>query len=369
MSGNCTPEEESLLESYMDGFELVDTPWTSELGDKKEIKRQILNRLHQKIDPENTAKPNIRFWIAAASVLFVLSASLIVWKLNRKPERQLTKAEPKAIKNDILPGGNKATLTLADGSVINLDNSKNGTLSNKNNIAVNKVADGQVIYNSTQVNSTAEVSNYNIISTPRGGQYTIILADGTKVWLNAATTLKFPAVFAGNERRVELNGEAYFEVAKNKAKPFKVSVNNMTVEVLGTHFNVMGYSDDNTTQTTLIEGSVKLTNGSNKAVLKPGEQGVLRKEQSVFNVQNVNTDDVVAWKNGYFTFKNEDIRVVMKKVSRWYDVDVVYHGNLGKKSFGGSVSRFENVSELLKTIELTGAVHFNVGGRRISVMP
>jgi ferric-dicitrate binding protein FerR (iron transport regulator) len=369
MSGNCTPEEESLLESYMDDFELIDTPWTSELGDKKEIKQQILNKLHQKIDPKHSVRLNSRFWIAAASLFFVLSASLVIWKINKIPDHQLVKAGPKVIKNDILPGGNKATLTLADGSVINLDNSKKGTLSNKNNVAVNKVSDGQIAYNSTQLNNTADVPNYNIISTPRGGQYTIILADGTKVWLNAATTLKFPAVFTGNERRVELNGEAYFEVAKNKAKPFKVLVNNMTVEVLGTHFNVMGYSDDNATQTTLIEGSVKLTNGNNKAVLKPGEQGVLGKEQNEFDVQNVNTDDVVAWKNGYFTFKNEDIRVVMKKVSRWYDVDVVYHGELGKKSFGGSVSRFENVSELLKTIELTGAIHFKVEGRRISVMP
>jgi transmembrane sensor len=328
------------LEQYIADFKLTDD-WQPEMGDRQQLKQQILNRLHDEIAPAKPKIFRIKYWAAAASVLLVLSAGLWVWQHRTPANLVAAQTSPKGLRNIILPGSNKATLTLADGSVLNLDISKKGTLSRQGNVAVNKTADGQLVYDTTKSNNHALVAGYNTVATPRGGQYQLVLADGTKVWLNAATTLKFPPVFAGKERRVELSGEAYFEVAKNKEKPFKVTVNGMAVEVLGTHFNIMGYNDDKTVQTTLLEGSVKLTSSSQTAMLVPGQQGTMANQQNTsFRVQNVNTDDAVAWKNGYFTFRNEDIAGVMKKVSRWYDVDINYRGNLANRTFGGSVSRF-----------------------------
>jgi transmembrane sensor len=181
--------------------------------------------------------------------------------------------------------------------------------------------------------------------------------------------LKYPTVFYGHERRVELSGEAYFEVAKNAAKPFKVSVNGINVQVLGTHFNIMGYNDEKEVKTTLLEGSVKLTNKNCTALLKPGEQGVLNHQQTAFNIENVDVDDVVAWKNGFFAFNNEDIQTIMKEISRWYDVDVEFPEKFKRRNFGGTVSRFKDVSQVLNALELTGSIHFKVEERRIIVMP
>jgi len=203
-----------------------------------------------------------------------------------------------------------------------------------------------------------------------GGEYQVVLADGTKVWLNALSSIRFPTSFKGSERKVEITGEAYFEVAKNARMPFRVIGGSQTVEVLGTHFNINAYPDESAVATTLLEGSVKVAMHDGQAkVLKPGEQALIFKENNSFRVKEVDAEDAVAWKNGYFQFNDDDLKTIMNQLSRWYNVEIVYQqANLDQK-FGGTISRSKNLSQVLRILELTGNVRFRVEGRRITVMP
>jgi transmembrane sensor len=367
MSGDCTPEEVAFLEEYRDNFQLKNLSWDAEMGDKQEVKRNILHNLNEKIH-NRAAKKFKGYWIAvAASVVFAIG---FLWMFEQKNYQKFDK-QAKTTQSggrQILPGFNKATLTLADGSNIDLNAARSGPLSKQGGALVGKTGNGKLIYDANPTDGNKGAVINNILTTPRGGQYQLVLSDGTKVWLNAASSLKFPAVFTGKERNVELIGEAYFEVAKNKNMPFKVSTGKLNIEVLGTHFNVSAYQDDDAIKTTLLEGSVKLTTANNKALLKPGEQATLGQQQHI-NIQSINTDEAVAWKNGYFVFNNENIQCIMKKISRWYDVEVVYSGKVDENDFGGTVSRFDSVNEVLRSLELTGTVHFKLDGRRITVMP
>lgn len=271
--------------------------------------------------------------------------------------------------NKISPGGNNAVLTLANGSKIILTKAKNGVLVSQANITVDKTADGKLVYNASGKKGEAASGGqpeYNTISTPNGGQYQVVLPDGTRVWLNAASSLKFPVVFTGKERNVELSGEGYFEVAKNKAMPFKVAINHSVVEVLGTHFNIMGYADEKSTNTTLLEGSVKITSGKEQKLIVPGEQARVNGE---IEVAKVNAMQAVEWKNGNFNFSHENIETIMRKVARWYNVSVQYQGNITNEGFVGTVPRSENITEVLNALELTGLVHFKIIERRVIVMP
>lgn len=366
-AGNCTAEELHLLEAYQDEFELARRVWSADMGDPEEVKAAIMSQLRAKMQPEPKVwQLNRVRWIAAASILLMLSAGLWFYRQSN-PVTSIT--EKRYVNNGpILPGGNKAILTLANGDQVDLDNAGKGLVSKQGNAAVTKSADGELIYQ-TAGNTINTVTSYNTITTPRGGQYQLILADGTQVWLNAASSLRYPTSFTGTERTVELKGEAYFEVAKDKGKPFKVLVNDMNVKVLGTHFDVMAYDDEEAIQTTLLEGSVQLTQGPAQTFLIPGQQGVLKKGAGVFQVRTVNLNDVVSWKNGVFVFDNENIQTIMRKVARWYNVDVEYKGDQTMQNFGGSVSRFDNIAYVLKTLELTGTIHFKIDGRRIIVMP
>ena len=367
LSGNCTPEEINQLEVYRDNFELKDLPWNDGMGNKEEVRLDILYNLNHNITtPKKSSK---RYWIAAAAVLiFALSLIWVTSHNAHNASTEIVKNSSLGIKGPVIPGNNKATLTLSDGSSIDLTDSKKGLLSKQGSVAVGKSGEGEIVYDAQQGEAKSPVTLYNMISTPRGGQYQVVLSDGTKVWLNAASSIKFPTVFTGHERKVELTGEAYFEVAKNKDMPFKVAVDHMSVEVLGTHFNVDAYKDEEVIKTTLLEGAVKLVTGDRQAFLKPGQQGVLNQQQS-FNIRSVNTEEAVAWKNGYFIFNNENIQGIMRKISRWYDVEVVYKGKVDEQDFGGTVSRFDSVTDVLKSLELTGTVHFKMEGRRIIVMP
>ena len=367
MSGDCTPEEVAFLEEYRDNFQLKNSPWDTEMGDKQEVKRAILHNLNEKI--HNRAAKNFKgYWIAAAaSVVFAIG---FLWMFEQKNYQKFDK-QAKTTQSGgrpVLPGFNKATLTLADGSNIDLNAARSGPLSKQGGVLVDKAGNGKLVYDANSANGDKGAALNNILTTPRGGQYQLVLSDGTKVWLNAASSLKFPAIFTGKERNVELVGEAYFEVAKNKNMPFRVSTGKLNIEVLGTHFNVSAYQDDDAIKTTLLEGSVKLTTANSQALLKPGEQATLGQQQRI-NIQSINTDEAVAWKNGYFVFNNENIQCIMKKISRWYDVEVVYSGKVDENDFGGTVSRFDSVNEVLRSLELTGTVHFKLDGRRITVMP
>lgn len=314
-----------------------------------------------------------RQWVrVAAAVLLCCCATAAYFIVNRHATQSGVVAgrrEFPAYKATILPGGNKATLKLAGGDVIVLDSAGNGLLGRSGNAAVRKTGSGQIVYNSL----AAGVSNtgpapVNVLTTPKGGTYQVTLSDGTKVWLNSASSLVFPAAFAGAERRVQLSGEAFFEVAKNKAVPFYVDVKETTIRVYGTQFNIDAYADEQTVKTTLVEGSVQVTKGGVHRMLVPGQQAVTRDALSSIAVGEVNVMNAMAWKNGYFVFDDENIHAIMTKVSRWYDVSVEYKGKFDNQKFGGSFYRYKSINELLHYLEKLGTVHFEISGRKITVI-
>ncbi|UKT65017.1 FecR family protein [Pedobacter mucosus] len=295
--------------------------------------------------------------VAAASVLIAVAAGVYYLAAQRSSPELVISTK------NIRPGFNQAILTLANGKKIPLKSAQAGSLSIQGNAVIKKAGDGTLIYDLRPGAPQGE-GGYNTIRTPRGGQYKIILSDGTSVWLNADSYLRFPSSFTGSERRVELSGEAYFEVAKNRQKPFIVTGKSQTVEVLGTHFDVSTYPGETISRTTLVEGSIKI-NG--KVTLKPGEQSRVRgKEIEVIAVDPANA---VAWKDGKFRFENENIKDIMREVSRWYDVEVSYQGEITHQEFSGSVSRFDEIAKVLDLLQSTNTVHFKAEGRRIIVMP
>lgn len=301
--------------------------------------------------------------IAIAASVCLICFSYYFIKQRTKPTLSNTVAKS----SKIVPGGNKAVLTLANGTTIILDSANNGILANQGNVQIYKSKNGQLVYDASK--ARAEDSRqlaYNTITTPRGGQYQVVLPDGSQVWLNAESSLKYPAHFNGSDRQVELNGEGYFEVAKDKHHPFKVSVNNMQVEVLGTHFNIMGYRDESATKTTLLEGSVKIIKGHKQQMIVPGQQAVV--DESI-RVAAVNVNEAVEWKNGNFNFSHEKLKSIMRKIARWYDVDVSYQTKTTTATFVGTIPRSQNITEVLKYLELTGLVHFKIEERRIITMP
>lgn len=309
--------------------------------------------------------------VAAASILLTLSAGGY-FILNKPAPRQIaeTVKQQGIAKNDVAPGGNKAILTLSNGTQIVLDSVANGALAQQGNTKIIKLDNGQLAYD--PLNQKPGEVLYNTISTPRGGQYQIVLSDGSRVWLNAASSLRFPASFTGKERKVELTGEGYFEVAKNTAMPFRVSVKGMQVEVLGTHFNVNAYDDEGSLATTLLEGSVKVENeksenpGFNVITLKSGEQANLSGDGKLKINHYVNTEEVIAWKDGNFDFNNTPVTDIMRQISRWYDMDVEYKGAIPTNRLTGKISRKVNLSQLMDMIQYTG-VNMEIKNKKITI--
>ncbi|SMC52520.1 FecR family protein [Pedobacter africanus] len=314
------------------------------------------------------SKKNRLWQPLAAAVAAVVLLCIAFYSFNGSQALDQFTALAKPVKYHIKPGTNKATLRLANGSTINLNNSAEPSLTNYGNIQIKKNSHGQIIYQVIADSTDARLaSSYNVFTTPKGGQYEIILADGSKVFLNANSSLTFPTVFSATQRNVVLKGEAYFEIAKNKKKPFKVSANGTEIKVLGTHFNVMAYEDEPLLKTTLFEGSVQVNTNTATKTIKPGQQAVTYKNQSAIDINESKPDEDLAWKNGYFLFQDEGIESVMRKIARWYDVEVVYKESIPGGEFGGKISRYENILDVLKPLELTGSVHFKLEGRRIIV--
>ncbi len=354
----------------------ADIEWSSENADEEEqVRLRMLMRLNQQINnPATGPRKTRRLWYyipAAASVLVILCLAAYFFYPKLRPETPQNSTS-QALK-DIEPGGNKAILTLDNGDKVVLEDVQNGIISQQGNASVNKTDSGSLSYNDVAGN-TASAIVYNTLSTPYGGQYRITLQDGTRVWLNAGSSLRFPASFPGNERNVILTGEAYMEVAKDNARPFFVTVNTgagapMTVSVLGTHFNINAYPDEQHNIVTLLEGSVKIDYGQANAMLVPGRDAILNRASGKFSIKEGDTEAATAWKNGYFQFDNEKVENIMRQIGRWYNVEIVYRGDVSGKAIAGSLPRSKNVSEVLKMLELTGAVHFKIEGRRIIVMP
>lgn len=363
ISGNCTPEEIKRLYAYQDNFNLMDDQSTD-----PQLGARLLGRINNSINPPVKKLFNYkRLFKVAAILLLSAGTGFLVYHQkfsgiykNQGIANAIQKHGP------ILPGKPSATLTLSDGSVVDLNQIENGMISSSDSLHIIKANKESIRYTGIDKAESA-VTGLNTLSVPRGGSFTVSLPDGTKVWMNAASSLTFPVSFTGKTRSVELIGEAYFEVAKNKEKPFIVRAGKSDVRVLGTHFNIKSYEGENTVSTTLLEGSVQFSNPSGQVILVPGEQGQFTQNKTKIEVRKVNTNQVVSWKNGYFMFQDNNIKEIMDQISRWYDVEVEIKGDLSNKTFGGIYSRNKDINELLKGLELTGLVHFKIEGRKITV--
>jgi len=305
----------------------------------------------------------------AAAIIFLLAtAAYLLFQYGNNGQQKLANAGMHALAA-IKPGKQGAILTLSNGRQVVLDSLGNGLVATQNGTNV-VLENGKLTYARGQA-TTAEVL-FNTMTTPKGRQFQLLLPDGTRVWLNAASTLSYPTTFTGGERRVSITGEAYFEVAKNAGMPFKVTINDQAeIEVLGTNFNVNAYTDENSMHTTLLDGSVRVTNAHDKTVLIPGQQASVGrgKSSSGIKVQAVDIDRVMAWKNNLFDFEGATLAEVMNQISRWYDMEIIYEKGIPSFEFGGKIRRDLTLDNLLKFLEGAG-VHFRIEeGRRLIVMP
>ncbi|MFD2553440.1 FecR family protein [Sphingobacterium tabacisoli] len=334
----------------------------------------ILTKLNATLDFPPRKKSiiqKIHPWYWAAAILLI-GFSISLFYIERG--NLLTESAKQVHKDSILqiqPGTDKAILTLADGLVIPLDEAGKKVLQNNQDQNFRVESDGVLTMKSNQARTTSSSQRIveNQLSTPRGGQYRIILDDGTTVWLNAGSILTFPNHFVGNTREVSLVGEAYFEVAENKSKPFIVHADKILVRVLGTHFNLRAYPEDKQIRTALVEGSVQLNTINHTLKIKPGELGLFDKSKEDLSSKRIDLQTDIAWKDGYFMFRNESITTIMRQLARWYDVEITYTGDLDNKIFTGRILRKSSINEVLKKLELTGGIHFKIEGRRIIVMP
>jgi transmembrane sensor len=363
----------------------------------QQIKDQVYSQLPEVQDALTvivTPKRNWMRWASVAAAVLVIAFAGI-WLLRSKETSTTDGSEqqvPVATTN-IPPGGNKATLTLADGTVIDLDKAGNGTIATEGKTKVNKKEDGQLEYQLSKGNKQSAIT-YNMLATPRGGQYQLLLPDGSKVWLNAASSIKYPTEFAGNERRVEVTGETYFEIARNQNKPFRVTVlppaggagRGGEIEVVGTHFNVNAYGDEQPIVTTLLEGKIKISpvevvskqsagvdmknhkpQTTNYKLLLPGEEAQIGDKADIKVRKNVDTESAVSWMKGFFDFQKASMKTVMLQVSRWYNVDVQYKGAIPAQTFEGNIDRNIPLNELLMLLQQMGPTKFTIEGRTVKV--
>ncbi|WP_256002496.1 FecR family protein [Pedobacter deserti] len=373
-------EIDLLLEKYRNGYASDDevarlNRWYRNIAYQDaiypEAEDQVKDRVHARLmsSIRPARSPRLFRYVATVAAMFaiVLGGYMLV---KESPDSSAKLLEAGAL---IKPGSGKAVLILGNGERIALSDTTEGDLGVQNGTDMIRAVNGQVIYTDQPGvgKEGREPSPFNMLSVPRGGQYRLQLPDGTRVWLNAATTLKYRASFKGlKERLVELDGEAYFEVAKDAAHPFIVKARGQQIRVLGTHFNVSSYADETVAKTTLLEGSVNVEPAASAVqpvVLKPGQQALLFAHR--LQVSQADIDQAIAWKNLLFVFDHDDLQSIMKKVSRWYDVEIVYQDDDVKQEvFSGRISKFKHVAELLNKLSLTGAVKFKIEGRRILVM-
>lgn len=358
LSGQASAEELARLAQYKDRIQLENSDWQPEMGNQDHVYRELSDSLRKSTLP--VKRLNFPFIRTAAIFLLVTAAGLLLYRSN-----QGIRSKPVA---HVLPAANEAILTLADGTRISLD-SEARDFKTADGIHLHKKKDGLLIYEINE-HSSANLGQdqFNSIITPLGKHYSIVLSDGSKIWLNAGSELKFPAAFNGNERRVQISGEAYFEVAKDKQKPFVVQTSRAEVTVLGTHFNISSYPDDDFTATTLLEGSVRMSREGSAVTLKPGSEGLTSEISPQISVEPANLQKAVSWKEGLFVFENESLPAIMKQLSRWYDVEIEFKGNVRNKEFGGSISRFKEINEILEMMHLAGGINYKIEGRRVIIM-
>lgn len=305
---------------------------------------------HGRVRSIGAKQGKLRFFIAAASVSIVLVATIFISSRRGKPKQELpTATDQVKTTKEFLPGTDKALLTLADGATIALDSNAQKTLRQD---AITIERGGRFIKYDQP--SKVSVNAYNTLSTPRGGQYQLMLPDGTNVWLNTASSLRYPTAFIGKERIVELTGEAYFEIAKDASRPFKVKVNNSTVQAIGTHFNIMGYADETATRTTLTEGRIKVSNEKGERTLSPGQQMVESNSNGEISIAYPDIDKVLAWRSGFFEFDEVDIATLMRQIGRWYNIEIKYDKLDQNRSYGGRIRKDIPLSKMVKMLDGNG---------------
>jgi len=366
LAGKASEEERLFLEEYYNVFERkpgIEEEVTEET--LKHLQQSVLDRIHNRINVRELPRHSVsRNWrrLAVAAVFLLVAGMGLMFMIRKAPRPEVTRQAPA----NILPGGNRATLTLNDGSTILLDDMKKDSLVQQGGIQVTKTADGLLVYAVAGQQSASSAIAYNTITTPRGGQYQVLLPDGSRAWLNAASSIHFPTRFQQGQRSVSITGEVYFEVAHKPAQPFVVTAGETTVQVLGTHFNIMAYPNEEVLKTTLAEGAVKITKAGNSAVLHPGEQ--MQVNDRLFKVvPHVDLDAELAWKNGLFYFKNAGIETVMKQVERWYNVNVQYKGSIPAKQFTGTIPRSATLSELMEMLSFYDDMKCVIDGNTITI--
>lgn len=362
LSGNATSEEKALIETWY----LQQGMPPSDLSPEqlREEHEAGLKALQQHLTPVKRIWPR---WAAAAAVAAMVAG--LYYFIPGKQQQAPQVAQQQAEEVNIPPGSNKAILTISGGKQISLTDAKPGSLAADLGLNAEKTANGELVYGNNEATGKDE---HHTITTPKGGEFQVTLPDGSRVWLNAASSLRYPVRFTQQERLVELTGEAYFEVNKQTTpsgrRPFIVETGGQQVEVLGTHFNINGYASDAAIKTTLLEGAVRVQNKPGSGVLlKPGQMAVNDHLRGI-RVTAADIDDVMAWKNGLFIFNNEHITDIMTRLARWYDIEVAYEGNMSGIAFQGNYQRSRNLVNLLKTIEQTNSVRFKIEGKRITVI-
>lgn len=381
--GTATAEERRFIESYYDLFEAQPglEAWMNG-QERSDLQQRMLDGVWEKVVEEESrraragGRPRYRWTWAAAAALLAGVAALGWLAMNRRAQAPEAYAAAPPAPAPIRPGGHKAVLTLAGGQQLFLGDSMSGTLARQGQVQLRQTAAGTLVYDAAPAEAGKEVPPYNTLTIPRGGEYRLVLSDGTAVWLNAGSTLRYPAAFTGTERRVVLSGEAYFEASGDPRRPFIVEIppalpegRQTEVRVLGTRFNVKAYREDREVRTSLAEGAVRMSRGRASRVLRPGEEGRIGDRDTAITVSPADLDMALAWKNGTFFFNHTNIRTIMQELSRWYDVDVEYETRgLDDKNFSGIVSRYGKAEALLKRLELTGTVHFRIEGRTVKVL-
>lgn len=302
-----------------------------------------------------------RTYAAAAAILLLVLAGGAYWFNSRPAATGIAAVQQEP---NIAPGGNKAVLTLADGTQVTLDSAGTGTLAQQGGINVLKLDSGQLAYQG--MSAQGQAMQYNTLTIPRGGQFRLTLPDGTRVWLNAVSSLTYPVAFNGKDRTVELQGQAYFEIAQQPDKPFRVKVRDMEVQVLGTHFDIMAYADEQAINTTLVEGALLVKQGAVTQRLRPGQQAVRNNAASTLTVQPADVDKVTAWKSGFFEFDDADLPAILRQLSRWYDVEIVNETKGETGLFWGRINRQLPLASVLKLLASNG-VHFKINGNKVII--
>lgn len=371
-AGQCTVEEKLWLEQWYQSFDLNRNEKKASRDEMERLKEEAWQILQKKMNSQPIATPaglkqrQFNWWLYAAAAIFLAvigGFGVYIFQQDQNIERTTSAPQNKEAMKDIVPGSRKAQLVLGDGSIISLDSAKTMQLTEKDGTDIDKVS-GRLVYNSGAGNGAIL---FNTLTTPRGGEYQLVLPDGSKVWLNASSSLKFPTRFDGSSRTVFLNGEAYFEVARNEKMPFHVKLNDgMDVEVLGTHFNIMGYDDESEIKTTLAEGRVKVSKESVTVFLTPAKQAVLNKSEKSLVVNNADVSKELAWKNGMIEFNGEDLHYIMRQLSRWYDVDIYFERQIPKGRYEGAIRREAPLSKVLEILKLAG-VEFKMENRKILI--